>query len=57
MGLESGEIIIVVIIWIIVITVVTLLFSFSKEKIKTTVSEKKKLNEKGGDMYQIIAVE
>jgi hypothetical protein len=55
--MESGEVIIVVILWIIIITVATLLFSFSKEKIKTTVSEKKKLNEKGGDIYQIIAVE
>jgi hypothetical protein len=55
--MSTGEIIIVVILWIIIFTGAFLAFSFSKEKIKKTVAEKKKFNEKGGDIYQIIGIE
>jgi len=54
---SPDELIIVVILWIIILGGAFLLFSFSKKKIETTVAEKKKLNEKGEDLYQVIARE
>lgn len=54
---ESGTVILIVIVWIIILTAVALLFSFSKKKIEKTVSEKKKQNEKGEDIFKNIAIE
>ncbi len=51
------EIILVIIFWIIILGGAFLLFSFSRKKIETTIAEKKKVTEKGPDVYQIIAEE
>ena len=51
------ELILPVILLIIILGGAFLLFSFSKKKIEKTITEKRKVIEKGPDIYQIIAVE